>query len=204
MKKIFYLLIVFPFCINAQVKEIDRVSFIDTITYQYYNNYDREDNDYPDYFLLLHVSYKDFEKDVIVLNSNFVYVCLKQYKLDNLTARKFIKDAILNNKTIHLPAEKRKTKDLYNSIFDTDYIDTIITDKYAFIDYYFDENKRFKREATFQTYNDSFPKIHNIHFNISGVIAQLIKWNIPVYLKEGDGIYYGYYWENKQNQIYKD
>lgn len=23
-------------------------------------------------------------------------------------------------------------------------------------------------------------------------------------MKEGDGIYYGYYWENKQNQIYKD
>lgn len=180
---------------NVNTNNIYRPSYIDSITYQYYLD-DPNAADYPDYFLLLHVKYKKTEKDIIVTNESFVHICFHQFKLMNTTARDFIKDAMINNKTIYLPPEKKEkiNKGIYNTILETDYIDTVINNKEDFLNYYFDENKKFKRELSFQTYEDTEKHYNNVHANLAGVIAQLIKWNIPVYLKDGL-VYYGYHWE---------
>ncbi|MDR1006107.1 MAG: hypothetical protein LBL74_04510 [Bacteroidales bacterium] len=184
---------------NAQSCVID-TNFINKVLEQSYledGHYYREPGYIrePDYFLVLRVKYGEVEKYIIATNQNFVSFCQRYFHISNLTAKEFIKDALLNNKSIVIPNRKsksikKKDRDIYNYLSDVPQPDSTMlslsNDKEAFLNYYFDENHIYKRKFSFQTNDDDINYIHKIVVNDNAVIAQLFRWGIPVYWSDED------------------
>ncbi|MFA6807278.1 MAG: hypothetical protein WCR29_07660 [Bacteroidales bacterium] len=157
------------------------------------------DCSYYDYYLLLHIKYGEIEKDIIVADDYLKYYFVKYLKVKEDPMNN-IRDILLNNKRISIPIRKSKKigSDAYNDFLDTDYSDSIFSsllkDKEAFLNYYFDENKEYKFGERYREVYDEERYIHNKLFEAAAVISQLLKWGIPVYFySEYKNLRYGYY-----------
>ncbi|MFA7081323.1 MAG: hypothetical protein WC135_01810 [Bacteroidales bacterium] len=152
-----------------------------------------------DYYLLLHIKYGEIEKDVIVMDDylKFYFIKYLKYKEDTKDS---IRDILVNQRRISIPARESKelNSDVYNSFLDTDYSDSIFSslleNKEAFLNYYFDDNKEYKFGERYKEVNDEKRYIHNKLYEEAAVIYQLLKWGIPVYFcSEFKNGRYGYY-----------
>ena len=156
------------------------------------------DCSYYDYYLLLHIKYGEIEKDIIVLDDYLKYYFSNYLKIKD--DKDYIRTLLLSNKRVLIPARKSKKldSDVYNGFFDVDYSDSVFSsllkDKDAFLNYYFDENKEYKFGERYREVYDEERYIHNKLFEAAAVISQLLKWGIPVYFySEYKNLRYGYY-----------
>ena len=156
------------------------------------------DCSYYDYYLLLHIKYGEIEKDIIVLDDYLKYYLSNYLKIKD--DKDYIRTLLLSNKRVLIPARKSKKldSDVYNGFFDVDYSDSVFSsllkDKDAFLNYYFDENKEYKFGERYREVYDEERYIHNKLFEAAAVISQLLKWGIPVYFySEYKNLRYGYY-----------
>lgn len=163
------------------------------------------DCSYYDYYLLLHIKYGEIEKDIIVADDYLKFYFVKYLKVKEDPTNN-IRDILLNNTIVSIPIKKSKQidSDVYNDFLDTDYSDSVFSsllqDKDAFLNYYFDENKEYKLGERYKEVYDEEKYIHNKLFEEATVISQLLKWGIPVYYcSECKNVRYGHYKKNIGN-----